>query len=894
MSFSAASNATPPASGAAQSVIGLPFQFSAFDENGFQRRIQINPGIWKECLALLLQAVDRELKKDDALVSPTAQQTEIQKLLNQCKGCLTTLCNPAEPFSLEVIALLFQSICQTAWNVHKALTPPRRNFFRSFFYFVSAALPQKTVVKQPISLAAASAGPNVIPLLKKLLDTPSYLRPDAPQWNVPALGINASSSTSLGAAAWEPMLSVTATAQRTRAETAASTSPLVADGLPLLVRSPLLGSPQQLTAALEKATGSLREFLDTYKDWLETTVSFSSFYVGLLLDKWAIAVDSAAGHYAYDPKRAFQEACDTVIVFGKIYAEMRPLLSECYVALAGLFPVTSFGLETSVYALASWLAPQLLPFNRLDEDTKSIFENISLEGAYFLCQEDHKATNDPSIQTIMMIAAWEFAISQVRENHYERAREAFESACDVSVLERGLHPSIAQLLQKCHQHFLRIFPLHTFGITSAVHPFSVLLAKPGFASPFAIKRIVAEPSASSIRPSFSDSLPILSITSAPLLSQAAAEVAPSTPMAEQFDLMMGDTSSSLLDSPLGSTFTSSLRQPAYRDTFVWTPIPVNSPFPQVSTPCASILSVPEASSLFTRPQPLTLSSPSAEISSSTNLHSPTMPPQVWRSPSAASATASPLARQIAAIRLSQASPPSARATAPAFASPSSTNSASPAWGGAAASSREGPKPPHFTPMSSPPMASSLPVRMQTPPPPAAPIPVVAPRIEIRWPSAELGNKKNNYITVTQQVNCSQEFLYSTLNLVDSYADFLGGCNDSEELSRTHTAQGIERVYQITLSVPVVGDCTLKMSYIAVNEETLIFKMLEGPLAICEGRGKFIRQGPAQCSLTLEMYFLSKGGIKGFAITKAIKLAKNKLLTPFIERALEQTGSMKRG
>jgi ribosome-associated toxin RatA of RatAB toxin-antitoxin module len=85
-----------------------------------------------------------------------------------------------------------------------------------------------------------------------------------------------------------------------------------------------------------------------------------------------------------------------------------------------------------------------------------------------------------------------------------------------------------------------------------------------------------------------------------------------------------------------------------------------------------------------------------------------------------------------------------------------------------------------------------------------------------------------------------------------------------------------------------------MSYIAVNEETLIFKMLEGPLAICEGRGKFIRQGPAQCSLTLEMYFLSKGGIKGFAITKAIKLAKNKLLTPFIERALEQTGSMKRG
>ena len=126
---------------------------------------------------------------------------------------------------------------------------------------------------------------------------------------------------------------------------------------------------------------------------------------------------------------------------------------------------------------------------------------------------------------------------------------------------------------------------------------------------------------------------------------------------------------------------------------------------------------------------------------------------------------------------------------------------------------------------------------------------------------------------------SAQQMYNLVNDIDSYPQFMQGCQQARVISRSED----EVVGELTL-----GKAGLKYSFTTCNAlvpgESMSMNLVEGPFKSFSAAWRFVPLGENACKVMLEMEFDFTGGMVGFALEKLFNHSANNLVDSLVNRA----------
>ncbi|MCB1666065.1 MAG: type II toxin-antitoxin system RatA family toxin [Pseudomonadales bacterium] len=127
-------------------------------------------------------------------------------------------------------------------------------------------------------------------------------------------------------------------------------------------------------------------------------------------------------------------------------------------------------------------------------------------------------------------------------------------------------------------------------------------------------------------------------------------------------------------------------------------------------------------------------------------------------------------------------------------------------------------------------------------------------------------------------------MYDLVNDIESYPQFMQGCQQAHVISRTDS----EVVGELTL-----GAAGLNYSFTTRNSlipgEEMRMQLVEGPFRHFGAAWHFKALSPEACKVSLEMDFDFAGGILGAALEKLFNHSANTLVDALVNRANEVYG-----
>lgn len=126
---------------------------------------------------------------------------------------------------------------------------------------------------------------------------------------------------------------------------------------------------------------------------------------------------------------------------------------------------------------------------------------------------------------------------------------------------------------------------------------------------------------------------------------------------------------------------------------------------------------------------------------------------------------------------------------------------------------------------------------------------------------------------------SAQQMYDLVNDIESYPEFMQGCQEARVLSRSET----EVVGELTL-----GKAGIRHSFTTHN--TLVpgremhMTLVEGPFRKFAASWHFHPLGENACKVTLNMEFEFAGGLVGYALEKLFNHSANTLVDALVSRA----------
>jgi ribosome-associated toxin RatA of RatAB toxin-antitoxin module len=126
---------------------------------------------------------------------------------------------------------------------------------------------------------------------------------------------------------------------------------------------------------------------------------------------------------------------------------------------------------------------------------------------------------------------------------------------------------------------------------------------------------------------------------------------------------------------------------------------------------------------------------------------------------------------------------------------------------------------------------------------------------------------------------SAQQMYELVNDIESYPQFMQGCQEARVVSRTDD----EVVGELTL-----GKAGLKYSFttrnVVVPGQSMSMNLVEGPFRSFSAAWRFIALNDSACKVTLEMEFDFAGGVVGYALQKLFDHSANTLVDALVNRA----------
>lgn len=126
---------------------------------------------------------------------------------------------------------------------------------------------------------------------------------------------------------------------------------------------------------------------------------------------------------------------------------------------------------------------------------------------------------------------------------------------------------------------------------------------------------------------------------------------------------------------------------------------------------------------------------------------------------------------------------------------------------------------------------------------------------------------------------SAEQMYRLVDDIESYPEFMHGCQDAQVLERTEH----EVVGRLTL-----GMAGIRQTFTTRNRlqpgESMELSLVEGPFREFSALWEFKPLAPGACRVTLSMRFSFSGGLMGLALEKLFNRSANTLVDDMVRRA----------
>lgn len=132
---------------------------------------------------------------------------------------------------------------------------------------------------------------------------------------------------------------------------------------------------------------------------------------------------------------------------------------------------------------------------------------------------------------------------------------------------------------------------------------------------------------------------------------------------------------------------------------------------------------------------------------------------------------------------------------------------------------------------------------------------------------------------------TNEEMYSLVNDVEAYPDYLPWCSDAKVLE-----QGEERLSaSVSLAIGKVRQ-TFTTENIMQPGKRIEVRLLSGPFKYLNGYWQFEVAGERSCRISLQMNFEFKSSLLKFALDKIFNRIMHSLIEAFTERAQQLYGS----
>ncbi|MDX1492063.1 MAG: type II toxin-antitoxin system RatA family toxin [Pseudohongiellaceae bacterium] len=129
-----------------------------------------------------------------------------------------------------------------------------------------------------------------------------------------------------------------------------------------------------------------------------------------------------------------------------------------------------------------------------------------------------------------------------------------------------------------------------------------------------------------------------------------------------------------------------------------------------------------------------------------------------------------------------------------------------------------------------------------------------------------------------------EQMYSLVNDIECYPEFMQGCQSAKVVSRSDS----EVVGELTL-----GKAGLTYSFTTRNQlvpgESMSMELVEGPFRSFNAAWRFTPLSETACKVSLEMEFDFTGGVVGYALEKLFNHSANTLVDALVNRAQQVYG-----
>lgn len=134
------------------------------------------------------------------------------------------------------------------------------------------------------------------------------------------------------------------------------------------------------------------------------------------------------------------------------------------------------------------------------------------------------------------------------------------------------------------------------------------------------------------------------------------------------------------------------------------------------------------------------------------------------------------------------------------------------------------------------------------------------------------------------VNFSAQQMFELVNAVESYPEFLSGCEKTEVIERT------DAFIQARLTLAKAG---FKQSFVTRNQLTppkrMSINLVEGPFKRFEGEWNFISLDEQACKVSLELDFEVSNVVAGAALNMVFKQVAGMMVESFVKRAKQIYG-----
>lgn len=124
-----------------------------------------------------------------------------------------------------------------------------------------------------------------------------------------------------------------------------------------------------------------------------------------------------------------------------------------------------------------------------------------------------------------------------------------------------------------------------------------------------------------------------------------------------------------------------------------------------------------------------------------------------------------------------------------------------------------------------------------------------------------------------------EQMYEVVNDVESYAEFLPGCESSEVLSESDT----EMMARLTIAKGGMRKAFTTRSTLT-PPETIRLELVEGPFSTFSGMWQFTPLGDEGCRISMDMEFSFDSRVLNITLGRVFTSITERLIDAFCERA----------